>query len=555
MSTASPVTDRKERTRMARANGGEALVQSLLNHGIDTVFGLPGGQLYELYGAYRRHHDRLRVITSRHEQGAAYMAFGYAHSTGRVGVYSVVPGPGVLNTTAALCTAYGANAKVLCLTGQVPSHGIGSGAGYLHELPDQLGILERLTKWAARIDDAARAPALVAEAFRQLHSGRPRPVALEMPPDIMEQVAEVAFNEPHEYAAAPEPDADLLDRAARLLGKARKPLIVIGGGAADAGDVLLELAEMLQAPVVSHRHGKGVISDRHYLSLSYPAGHRLWPDADVVLAVGTRLKYPQMYWGTAGLDIVRIDIDAEEISRHGEPAVAIAAGARPAVSALVDALGPHNRPRASRREELEGLRAEMAAEYDRIQPQMSYLRVMREELPDDGFFVDEVTQTGFASWFGFPSYLPRHFISSGYQGTLGYGYATALGVKVANPDKPVLQISGDGGFLYNAQEISTAVAESIGLVTVVFRDDRFGNVSRDMQQRFGEDDPSSRLVNPDFVALARSYGAAGSQATNPEELRGEIRRGFERQGPTIIEVPMPEVTSPWQYILLPQVRS
>lgn len=535
-------------------NGAEALVQSLLAHGIDTAFGLPGGQLYELYGAFRKHRDRLRVITSRHEQGAAYMAYGFAHSTGRVGVYDVVPGPGVLNTTAALCTAYGANARVLCLTGQVPSHGIGSGAGFLHELPDQLGILGSLTKWSARIDHAEQAPGLVAEAFRQLHTGRPRPVALEMPPDIMEQVVDVTI------AAAPaawefaEPDPDLIQNAARLLGKARNPMIMIGGGAVDAGAELKELAEMLQAPVVSHRQGKGVVSDRYYLSQSFPAGHRRWADADVVLAVGTRLKYPQMYWGTDGLAIVRIDIDAEEIGRHSEPTVGIPADARLAVSALVKALPRHNIRRTSRREELKELRERLAEEYDRIQPQMSYLKVIREELPDDGYFVDEVTQTGFASWFGFPSYLPRHFITSGYQGTLGYGYATALGVKIAHPDKPVLQISGDGGFMYNVQEVATAVAERIGLVTVIFRDDRFGNVHRDMQQRFGEDDPSSRLVNPDFVALAESFGAAGSRATTPTELRAAIRRGFGQEGPSIIEVPMPDATSPWDYILMPRVR-
>ena len=554
MSSASAITDTKAHPVTANMNGATALVESLLVHGIDTVFGLPGGQLYELYGAFRQHRDRLRVITTRHEQGAAYMAYGYAHSTGRVGVYDVVPGPGVLNTTAALCTAYGANARVLCLTGQVPSHGIGSGAGFLHELPDQLGILGSLTKWAARIDEAAKAPALVAEAFRQMHTGRPRPVALEMPPDIMEQVTDVAIDPAPATWALAEPDPERIEKAARLLSKSERPVIMVGGGAVDAGAELLELAEMLQAPVVSHRQGKGVISDRHYLSQSYPAGHRLWADADVVLAVGTRLKYPQMYWGTNGLEIVRIDIDAEEVDRNGVPTVGIVADAKPAVAALVEALPGHITRRESRRGELEALRETMRKEYERIQPQMSYLDVIREELPDDGFFVDEVTQTGFASWFGFPSYLPRHYISSGYQGTLGYGYATALGVKVAHPDEPVLQISGDGGFMYNVQEIATAVAENIGLVTVIFRDDRFGNVHRDMQQKFGEDDPTSRLVNPDFVALAESFGAAGSRATDPEELRAAIRRGFEREGPTIIEVPMPDATSPWEFILMPQVR-
>jgi acetolactate synthase-1/2/3 large subunit len=540
---------------MTRMTGAQAIVRSVVNHGVDTIFGLPGGQLYYLYDAFYRQRDRLRIITSRHEQGAAYMAFGYAHSTGRVGVFDVVPGPGVLNTTAALCTAYGANAPVLCLTGQVPTEGIGSGAGYLHELPDQLGILRSLTKWAERIDRPADAPSLVAEAFRQLQTGRPRPVSLEMAPDIMELEQEVNLLNPVTIYPAAQPDPDALTAAARLLGAAKRPLIMIGGGARDAGEELLAVAEMLQAPVVSHRHGKGVVSDRHYLSQTYPAGHRLWRDADVVLAVGTRLKYPLMYWGTAGLPIIRIDIDPDEVTRVAAPAVGLVADARCTLAALLDELPDFLAPRPSRKDELQALKVRFAAEYERIQPQLSYLRVMREELPDDGFFVDEITQTGFASWYGFPSYLPRHFISSGYQGTLGYGYATALGVKVAHPDKPVLQISGDGGFMYNVQEVATAVAEGIGLVTVIFRDDRFGNVHRDLRTRFGEETLGAQLRNPDFVALAESFGAVGLRAETPETLRTALRQAFAESGPVLIEVPVGEMTNPWEFIMLPPARS
>ncbi|MDJ0928100.1 MAG: thiamine pyrophosphate-binding protein [Gammaproteobacteria bacterium] len=539
---------------MPRLTGAEAIVHTVMNHGVDTIFGLPGGQLYYLYDAFYKNRDRLNLITSRHEQGAAYMALGYAHSTGKVGVYDVVPGPGVLNTTAALCTAWGCNAPVLCLTGQVPTVGIGSGAGYLHELPDQLALLRGLTKWAERIERVEDAPGLVAEAFRQLRTGRPRPVEIEMAPDVMEMQADIELPEPVLHYEPAEPDPDAIAAAARELAASKKPLIMIGGGARDAGEELLALAEMVQAPVVSFRHGKGVISDRHYLSQTYPAGHRLWADADVVLAVGTRLKYPQMYWGTEGLKILRIDIDPEEIERVLTPAVGICADARVSVAALLEELPRHLGTRASRQEELETLKAGMQAEYERIQPQLSFLKVMREELPDDGYFVDEITQTGFASWYGFPSYLPRHFISSGYQGTLGYGYATALGVKVAHPDKPVLQISGDGGFMYNVQELATAVAENIALVTVIFRDNRFGNVARDLQNHFGDENLGAPLRNPDFVALAESFGALGLRATTPEELRGAIRQGFAAGGPVLIEVPVDTMASPWEFIMLPQAR-
>jgi acetolactate synthase-1/2/3 large subunit len=538
---------------MTQMTGAEAIVNSLVRHGVDTIFGLPGGQLYYLYDALYQQGARLRTITTRHEQGAAYMALGYAHSTGRVGVYDVVPGPGVLNTTAALCTAWACNAPVLCLTGQIPTVGIGSGAGYLHELPDQLGVMRALTKWATRIEQPADAPAMVAKAFRQLTTGRPRPVELEMAPDIMELKAEVQLLDAIEHPPV-QPDPERVTQAARLLAKAERPLIMVGGGARDAGDALLTVAELLQAPVVSHRQGKGIISDRHYLGQTYPVGHHLWGDADVVLAVGTRLKYPLMYWGTRGLKVVRVDIDPDEVARVKKPEVALVADARASLTALANELPRHMASRPSRAAELQELKTAFASRYDTIQPQLSYLKVMREELPDDGYFVDEITQTGFASWYGFPCYEPRHFISSGYQGTLGYGYATALGVKVAHPDKLVLQISGDGGFMYNVQELATAVAERIHLVTVIFSDDRFGNVERDLRTRFGEGTIGAELRNPDFVSLAESFGAVGLRARSPDELRAALRQAFDEAGPVLIEVPVGEMSNPWEFIMLPAAR-
>ena len=220
---------------MSKMTGAEAIIKSVRRYGIDTIFGLPGGQTYHLFDAVYNEGDQLRIFNSRHEQGVAYMAYGYARSTGRVGVYTVVPGPGVLNTGSALCTAYAGNERVLCLAGQIPSHWIGKGVGFLHEIPDQLGILQRLTKWAERIETPADAPRLVNQAFREMNSGRPRPVALEMAPDIMGMQEEVELLP---ASPAPEPvqaDPDLVEAAARLLGKAGSPLIVFGHGCVDAG--------------------------------------------------------------------------------------------------------------------------------------------------------------------------------------------------------------------------------------------------------------------------------------------------------------------------------
>jgi acetolactate synthase-1/2/3 large subunit len=535
--------------------GGRALVESVLSHGVDTVFGLPGGQTYEVFDALHARRGDVRVITSRHEQGAAYMAFGYARSSGRVGVYTVVPGPGVLNTTAALSTAYACNSPVLCLAGQVPSHAIGREIGYLHDVPDQLGVLRRLTKWAARIDHPTRAPQLVREAFRQLHTGRVRPVALEMALDVMGEETEVELLDPVTGYPPLKADPDLIERAARLLGAAKKPMILIGSGAIDAGPELLALAEILQAPVVSQRGGRGVVSDRHYLGQTFPAGHSLWAEADVALAVGTRLKYPRLHWGTdRTLAIIHIDVDPTEITRISPPTLGIVADAKVALADLIAAVERHNGRRASRKDELTALKARFAAEFERVQPQMAYLKAIREALPEDGIFVDEITQVGFASWYGFPVYRPRQLISTGYAGNLGYGFATALGVKVAHPRTPVVAISGDGGFMYTAAELSTAVKYGIALVTIVFSDGAFTNVERAQKKHYGGRVIGTELHNPDFAKYAELFGAAGFRAETPERLRETIERAFAVDAPAIIEVPVGAMANPWEFLLLPKVR-
>ena len=537
-------------------NGAEAIVKSLQQYGVDSVFGLPGGQLDHLFDAIYKTDGKLKLIHSRHEQGAAYMAYGYARSTGRVGTYIVVPGPGLLNTTAALCTAYACNTPVLCLTGQIPSAGIGTGRGYLHEIPDQLGLIQKLTKWAARIEHPTQAPDRVREAFKQLQTGRPRPVELEMAMDVMGQQGEVALLPPESHVGL-APDSEQIEQAAKQLGVAKRPMIVVGSGAQDASKEVLRLAEILQAPVTFFRSGKGVIDDRHYLSQSFPAGHRLWADADVVLAIGTRLKYQQMYWGLdQNLKIVRIDIDPTEINRISTPEIGIVADARIALQALLSALDRHNSPRTSRKQELTNLKAEFQATFEeKIAPQMGYLRVIREELPEDGFFVDEVTQVGFASWYAFPTYHPRHFISAGYQGTLGYGYATALGVQAAHPDKKVVAIAGDGGFLFNVQELATAVQYGLGVVVIVFNDNKFGNVQRQQKEWFGGRVIASDLHNPDFVQLAESFGLTGYRVRTPDELRPVLRGALANSGPALIEVVLTEdLPTPWPFILTPRAR-
>src|ERR1700733_13885483 len=263
-----------------RMTGGGALVEMLIRHGIDTLFALPGVQNDALFVALYDAGEAIRVIHTRHEQAAAYMALGYARASGKPGAFAVVPGPGLLNATAALATAYATNAPVLCISGQIPSDLIGRGFGLLHEIPDQLAILKGLTKFAARISHPTETGKLVNEAFRQLADGRPRPVALEIPLDVLAREYAVDLPAPEPAPIAPEPDPDLVAAAAKALSAAKSPLIVIGSGTSEAGAEILALAERLQAPVVVSTGGKGTVSDRHYLALNLLAGRELWKTAD-----------------------------------------------------------------------------------------------------------------------------------------------------------------------------------------------------------------------------------------------------------------------------------
>jgi acetolactate synthase I/II/III large subunit len=541
---------------MTRMTGGSTLVEMLRRYGVDTIFALPGVQNDALFVAFYDAGDALRVIHTRHEQGAAYMAYGYARASGKVGAYAVVPGPGLLNTTAALSTAYATNAPVLCISGQIPSDLIGRGFGLLHEIPDQLGILRTLTKWAARINHPTETGKLVNEAFRQLRDGRPRPVALEMPLDVMALATEVALPAAEAAPAPTLPDPELIDKAASLLAEARKPLLFVGSGAIAAGEEVLAIAERLEAPVVSFTGGKGIVSDRHYLAQSAIAGHELWREADVVLAVGTRLHQPQVRWGIdADLELIRIDIEPTEITRIQKPALGIVADAKVALAALYRALDGRGPRRASRREELEALKSRTLARLaDRLGPQCEYLEAIRAEFPDDGIYVEDLTQVGYVGRVAFPVYHPHTYIHSGYQGTLGFGFATALGAKVGRPDLPVVSVSGDGGFMYNVQELSTAVKHGIDIVAIVFADGAYGNVRRMQKEDYGNRLIGVDLHNPQFPKMAESFGAAGVRTTSPEGLRRELAAALKRRGTTLIEVAVGEMPDPWKHLVLPRVR-
>ena len=534
-----------------RLTGGEAIVQGLLAHGVDTVFGLPGAQVYGLFDAFKQAEPALRTIGARHEQGVAYMAFGYARASGRPGVYAVVPGPGFLNSSAALLTAYGSTTPVLCLAGQINTQFLGRERGALHEMRDQLGVMRSLSKWAERIEHPSAAPGLMAQAFQQMMSGRRGPVGLEMPWEVFTQKAPVARAAALPLAPAPEPDLDLIEDAARLLRGAKTPMIFVGGGALDASESITALAEALQAPAVPWRSGRGIVSERHPLGFTCASGAQLWPQCDVAVVIGTRFELLDMRWRwrPPGLKIVRIDIDPAEMRRLPVD-IGIVADADAGARALLAALAKAGATVGDRAKRLADARAKSAAAIQKVQPQLAFLEAIREVLPDDGFFVDEISQMGFASWYGFPVHRPRSFITAGCQGTLGSGFPSALGVKAAFPDKPVVSITGDGGFMFAVQELASAVQYGLNVVTVVFNNESFGNVRRDQMQGFGGRLIGSDLVNPDFLALADAFGVAGFRAHTPDELKATLASALELDAPVLIEVPVKRgsESSPWEFL-------
>ncbi len=527
-----------------RLTGGEALVKQLHREGVRVVFGLPGVQLYGAMAALRDEKD-MRFILTRHEQATTYMADGYARAGGGIGAALVVPGPGVLNAGAGLSTAYSCSSPVLLVAGQVPRRYLGKDVGVLHEINEQLDVVKPVTKWRKRVLEVAEIPAAVQEAVRQLKTGRPRPVHLEIPPDTLEEEGEAELLPPVSVARAAAPAADI-ERAARLLLGAERPVIYAGGGvhASGAHEVLVAVAEYLQAGIVQSAEGKGAASDQSDLSL----GAALWPKnplrdyldaADLVFVVGSRCAVAAFQ---PAQKIVQLDVDADEIGRNHPVAIGLAGDARATLERLLERLRTEAPPRPSRKTERERLREALAA-LDTQEPNHSILTSLRSGTPEDAIVIAGMTQIGYYSRPFWPVYRPRTYLTSSYSGNLGFEVPTALGAKMARPERAVVCITGDGGFMYNSQELSTAVREKINAVIVLFNDNAYGNVARDLDESWGGSHGAA-VVNPDFMKLADAYGVVGMRAAKPTEVGDLVRKAVTLDRPVLIEVQVGRMSRP-----------
>ena len=535
----------------------ELTVESLIANGIETLYCIPGVQNDVFFDALYHRQADLRPVQARHEQGAVYMALGAALATGRPQAFSIVPGPGLLNGAAALSTAFALNAPLFGMIGQIPSGAIGKGLGLLHEIEGQLDIIEKLTKHADRIiepDDAARR---LQTAWSALASGRPRPVAVEIPVDIWPaELGEGTVDLPAKPKPAPPPDPGRIAEAARLIADAKAPLIVVGSGAQDHAEPIRALARRITAGVIAFRTGHGVMPSDDPLCLNTPSGHALWPDCDLVIGLGTRLFTQKRLWGVDDdLKIIHIDIDAEQLTKVGPPTIGLHADLADALPALLSTLSvqPERGDWAAR---IARIKADTHARIEAdLAPQLSWLRAIRKALPENGLLVDELTQIGFVSRFAFPSYHPRSFLSTGYQGTLGWGIASAIGAAHARRDVPVVAIAGDGGALFTITELATAVHHKIPVNIVVMNDNAYGNVRGIQRDVYDARYIASDLTSPDFVALAHSFGASAARAATPEELERKLSDAIANNGPNLIEVAVGEFPSPWTYIQLGQARN
>jgi acetolactate synthase-1/2/3 large subunit len=539
---------------MAQMTGGQAVVQALQREGIEYVFGLPGVQIMGIYDAFYGQSD-VKLITVRHEQTTTYMANGYAYVTGGPGVGLVVPGPGVQNASAALGTAYSCSLPVLLVAGQIESYMLGQDKGALHEINDQLDIIRPITKWCQRVLQGEDIPGAIHEAMRQMQTGRPRPTLVEIPPDVLATVADVTLPMPAQYPSQ-SPDQTSVMSAAELLVSAKKPLIWAGGGVilGDASEQLKALAEALGAAVATTPEGKGAIAEDHPLALGvgyygHGAPSYAAPRADVILAVGTRLT-GQMR-GSMALKapqrLIHLDIDPSVIGKNYPADVALIGHAKPALQMLLEAVRAQKAPpeRWPRRELEEIIRDSNAWVQQQAPLQCEIIGQLQKVLNDDAVVISGITNVGYWSHFALRIRRPRTYLSASYFATLGFDFPTALGAKVAAPNRQVISLSGDGGFLYALPELATAVQYGINVVAVVFADGAFGASNNDQRSRFHGRVVGTQLHNPNFMQVAEAFGAKGLRA-EPDQLANALQEAFEANRPTLIEVPIPTLVPPFQ---------
>lgn len=538
-------------TNLSRMTGGRALARGLVANGIDTVFGVPGVQMDALFDGFYHEREKLRVIPTRHEQGAAFMACGYAQASGRIGVFSVVPGLGLLNTLCAAATAEACSASVIALTGQVATPTIGRGLGMAHELRDQGAVARGVVDWVERVRHPSDASPILNAGISAIRDRRPRAGVLEVAPDQLSATALMPNPEPAQATDEILPDPDQIARAAKFIGDAQRPLILIGGGAIGSESEMMDLAIRTGAPVVPSYTAGGVFPSDHRQHCNGLVGQELWPDADVIIVVGKKFTTPVLGWGPTQAKIIRIEVDPDQIWRPIPPDVAIVAHAKAGLRALNAALSTAQFNVRPLPDNFEALRQEVEEKRARFEPIGAYASAIRRALPEDGILVGDVNQLSYYQWYFHPTNRPRTALFPGYQATLGYSVPAAIGAKIACPDKSVISVSGDGGFMFCSQELSTAMQQKAAVVFIVLNNGGYRNVQMIQDRSYGGRRIATDLHNPDFVSYAQSFGMEAARVSDPHTFAETLDRFIASDMPTLIEIEIEEVPFFWADVKVP----
>jgi acetolactate synthase-1/2/3 large subunit len=527
---------------VSRLTCGEVLVELLEAYGVDTVFGIPGVHTVELYRGLPR--TRIRHITPRHEQGAGFMADGFARACGRPAVCFIITGPGMTNIATALGQAYADSVPMLVISSVNETRNLGLGEGRLHELPSQRNVISGLTAFSHTLMRPNELPHLLARAFSTFNGARPQPVHIELPLDVITAGADELAKATMPSIAPPAPDPGQIGKAAEMLQSAERPIVVLGGGAQDAAEEARDLVKRLGAPAVATINGKGILSPDDPLNvgstLPQPPVLDALTQADVVLAVGSELGETDtlLFGGRLQLKgkLIRIDVDPHQLSRNALAEVAILSDAGRALEALSQAIGTMHGGDDSGKTRAEALHVEL--ESSLTPSQQIHRRVMNtvdEALPG-AIIVGDSTQLVYSANLFYRPRAPRSYFNSstGY-GTLGYALPAALGAKLACPDRPVVSIIGDGGLMFTIGELATAVELKLPVAILLWNNRGYGEIKKYMAER-GIPEIGVDIHTPDLLAIAAGFGCRAARAGTLDELGAILAETPSADGPTVIEI-------------------
>jgi len=519
---------------------GEALMHLLESYGVTTVFGIPGEHTLELYRGIEK--SNVRAVTPRNEQGASFMADGYARVTGNPGVCTIITGPGVTNAATGIGQAYADSIPMLAISSANDSPSLGKGWGRLHETTDLCAITRPITAFSAMVHDPAEIPELIAQAFTVFRSRRPRPVHIAIPLDVMEMPVNNDW-QPYQIPNLPIPGAAAIASAAQLLADSAHSVIMVGGGAQHASREVTQLAERLNIAVIASNAGKGIVTDDHPLSLGggviSPAIQAYLAQAEVVLAIGTELAEADSFIYDLPVNgkVVRIDIDPARFSDAFPATIAIQGDSRSACEQLLSALAEYDiKATTDIAAQLEPVRAQQDADYTAVERQhIRLLDTLRDELPDDAVLMGDITQLVYTGTAAMKTLLPRTWFYPAGFGTLGCALPGAIGARLANQDRTVVALVGDGGFMFTVNELATAVEEELSIPVIIWHNHSYAMIRDGMVKR----DIPQIGVNPkapDFIKLADAFGCPGVKIDSQAGFRQALNDAMNYAGPSLIVV-------------------